>query len=86
VEGGWSGATGGGNLALVSTEFDGAWELEGSDAAPQRAFGWATDVDVAGSTTARVLYGAQLPRTIESWLLLVLWAAALWFTRKPVRR
>ncbi len=53
---------------------------------PQVSFGWATDFPVEGQASVQVIYGAQLPRTIESWLLLVLWAAALWITRKPVRR
>lgn len=86
VEGGWSGPTEGGNLAVISTEFDGAWELEGSSEAPESAFGWATDFPIEGQTTVRISYGAQLPRTIESWLLALVWAAALWITRKPVRR
>ena len=86
VEGGWTGPSEAGNLALISTEFDGAWELEGSDEAPRSAFGWATDFPVQEQATITVTYGAQLPRTIESWLLALLWAVALWITRKPVRR
>ncbi len=86
VEGGWLGPSGGGNLAVLSTEFDGSWELEGSELPPEVSFGWATDFPVRGQATVRVIYGAQLPRTIESWLLAFLWVAALWITRKPVRR
>ena len=84
-EGGWSGPAGGGDLAVVSTEFDGAWQLEGSEAPPGRAFGWSTSFPVA-QPTAEVRYGAQLPRTIVTWLLGALWVTALWVTRKPVRR
>ncbi|MGZ8565438.1 MAG: hypothetical protein ACXWXS_00130, partial [Actinomycetota bacterium] len=86
VEGGWLGSSDGGNLAVISTEFDGSWELEGSEQPPQVSFGWSTAFPVQGQATVRVVYGAQLPRTIESWLLAILWAAALWITRKPVRR
>ena len=85
VEGGWEGPRGDGNLAVISTELDGAWGLEGSDEPPDAAFGWATSFPVADASV-RVVYGEQLPRTIQSWVLAVLWIAALWVTRKPVRR
>ncbi len=85
VEGGWTGAANDGDLAVVSTEADQAWTLLGhEETAPGTAFGWAVSFPVDGSVDIR--YGAQLPRTIETWLLVGLWAAALWFTRKPVRR
>jgi hypothetical protein len=84
VEGGWDGGEGSGPVFL-STEFDDAWTLEGSDATPATAFGWATSF---GTTDApvEVRYGAQLPATIQAWLLAVVWGAALWITRKPVAR
>lgn len=82
---GWEGETVGGNLALVSTEFDGAWRLDGSEAPPERAFGWSTSFPVV-TDPVTITYGAQLPRTVELVVLAVLWAAALWVTRKPVRR
>ncbi|HTG46375.1 MAG TPA: glycosyltransferase [Actinomycetota bacterium] len=85
VEGGWSGPTGGGDLAMIATEYDGAWRVVGSDADPSRTFGWATALPVSGDT-ATIDYGAQLPRTIAAWLLAAVWAAALWITRKPVPR
>ena len=85
VEGGWSGATGGGNLAVVSTEFDDAWTLQGSAAEPARTFGWATSFPVNGPSVS-IRYGAQLPRTIAIWVLAAVWVAALWITRKPVAR
>jgi GT2 family glycosyltransferase len=85
VPGGWSGPTGGGSRVVVSTEYDGAWQLAGSDVAPERAFGWTTSFRT-DAPSATVLYGAQLPRTIATWLLAVVWVAALWITRKPVRR
>jgi GT2 family glycosyltransferase len=88
VEGGWdapAAGAAGARLILLSTEYDGAWGVTSSDAAPSRAFGWATAIAVDGDP-ARVRYGAQLPRTIEIWLLGGLWGAALWVTRKPVAR
>ncbi len=86
VRGGWEGPTQGGDTALISTEFDDAWRLDGTQTAPARAFGWATSFAVDGQTDVRIVYGAQLPRTIELWLLAALWLVALWVTRKPVRR
>ena len=84
VEGGWSGPSGDGNLAVVSTEFDGAWTMRGGgDPAP--AFGWATSFPVSTSTVD-IRYGTQLPSTVAAWLLAVVWAVALWVTRKPVAR
>jgi GT2 family glycosyltransferase len=86
VEGGWSGPTGGGNLAVVSTEYDGAWTVAGDPAAtPARAFGWATSLPATGSAID-IRYGAQLPSTVAAWVLAAVWAAALWITRKPVAR
>ena len=70
---------------FLSTEFQGAWQLEGSDDAPFTAFGWATGFDAQQAPVA-VRYGAQLPATIQAWLLAVVWAVALWVTRKPVAR
>jgi hypothetical protein len=83
--GGWSGPTRDGTRVLLSTEFDGAWEMTGTETAPERSYGWATSFPTrAPAVTIR--YGAQLPRTVASWLLAVVWAVALWVTRKPVRR
>jgi hypothetical protein len=84
VSGGWDGGEGSGPI-WISTEFQGAWEIEGSDAAPASALGWATSFPTQQAPVA-VRYGAQLPATIQAWLLAALWAAALWITRKPVAR
>jgi GT2 family glycosyltransferase len=84
VEGGWSGASGDGNLAVVSTEFDGSWTTSGGGD-PTPAFGWATSFSV-DTSTVDIRYGAQLPSTVAAWLLAVAWAVALWVTRKPVAR
>jgi hypothetical protein len=90
TESGWSGPAGEGTLPVVATEFDGAWRLEGSSlegssVAPERAFGWSTAFATAPPDVA-ITYGAQWPRTVAIWLLAVVWAIALWITRKPVRR
>ena len=85
TDAGWEGSADGGGVAAIATAFDGAWQLEGSDAAPQRSFGWATAfTDVPADVAIR--YGDQLARTIAIWVLAALWAVALWITRKPVRR
>jgi GT2 family glycosyltransferase len=83
--GGWSGTAPASGLTVLSTEFDPAWELEGSPDPPARAFGWATAFDTEAGPV-RVRYEAQLPRTIEIVLLAGLWIAAVWVTRKPVAR
>jgi GT2 family glycosyltransferase len=84
VQGGWQGGRGSGPV-FVSTEFQGAWRVDGSDASPTTAFGWATGF---GSQRApvSVRFGSQLPATIQAWLLAAIWVAALWITRKPVAR
>jgi GT2 family glycosyltransferase len=86
VQGGWTGPTGGGSHVLLSTEYDGAWRLDGSAAPPERAFGWSTMFSLEDQGFVRVRYGAQLPRTVAVWLLAAAWAAALWITRRPVQR
>jgi hypothetical protein len=85
TEGGFAGRTfAGGNLAFLSYEFDGAWQLDqGSE--PGKAFGWATSFSLEEGSV-NVTYEGQLPRTVGTWLLGAFWAAALWFTRKPVPR
>jgi GT2 family glycosyltransferase len=84
VQGGWNGPARSG-LVAISTEFSGAWTIEGSEAQPRRSFGWATAfTGTVGPVEVR--YGAQLPHTIEIVVLAVLWGAALWITRKPVAR
>ena len=85
TEGGWDGDAAGGPV-VISTEFDGAWTLEGSDTPPERSFGWSTSFREAGPGPVEIRYGAQLPRTIAIVLLAAVWALALWITRKPVAR
>ncbi|MEP6759362.1 MAG: glycosyltransferase, partial [Actinomycetota bacterium] len=85
TQSGWTGASDGGDHPVVATAFDGAWELDGTGAQPQQAFGWATSFSEAPSIVT-IRYADQLGRTIATWLLAVVWGAALWITRKPVRR
>jgi len=82
---GWSGHSGDGDLATIATAYDPSWELLGSDAPPERSFGWATSFSGA-SGDVDVRFGDQFPRTLALWLLAAVWAVALWVTRKPVRR
>jgi hypothetical protein len=70
---------------FLSTEFDPAWELVGSEERPRPAFGWATSFSSDGDPV-RVRHGGAIPATIQLWVLGVLWLAALWITRKPVVR
>ena len=84
VQGGWDGPPRGGFIAL-STEFSGSWRISESTISPQESFGWATAFGGAGGS-ASVRFGMQWPRTVEMVLLAFAWAAALWITRKPVRR
>jgi hypothetical protein len=69
----------------LSSEFDGAWRLAGSDARPQRSFGWATSFTNVPDDI-EITFADQFPRTLSIWLLAAAWAVALWITRKPVRR
>jgi len=84
VQGGWQGARGTGPV-FVSTEFQGAWQVDGSDASPATSFGWATGFESQQAPVA-VRFGSQLPATIQAWLLAAIWVVALWVTRKPVAR
>ncbi len=85
TEGGWSGASDGGNLATVASAYDPSWELVGKDTSPERSFGWATSF-TSTSGDVQIRFGDQFPRTLAMWVLAAVWAVALWVTRKPVRR
>lgn len=82
-------------VVLLADQFDGGWRLEGEsrggggaiEATPSRSFGWAVALPYpAGAGDVRAVHAGQTRRTIEVWVLAALWAAALWITRKPVRR
>jgi GT2 family glycosyltransferase len=86
VTGGWDGI-GAGGTAFLSSEFAPGWRLEGPGATtrPERAFGWATAFS-APPGPIHVRYVDQWIRTVEMAALALLWAAALWITRKPSTR
>jgi GT2 family glycosyltransferase len=86
VQGGWDG-TGDGGTAFLSSEFVPGWRLEGAGGTvtPARAFGWATSFP-APAGAVRIRYADQWIRTAEIAALALLWAAALWITRKPSTR
>jgi GT2 family glycosyltransferase len=85
TEAGWRGTGGGGDLVALSSAFDDAWRLAGSDVRPQRSFGWATSFTNVPDDI-EITFADQFPRTLSIWLLAAAWAVALWITRKPVRR
>ncbi|HET9671650.1 MAG TPA: hypothetical protein VFQ40_02235, partial [Actinomycetota bacterium] len=84
VDRGWDGV-GGSGVVYLATAFDPGWFLEGSDVAPAPAFGWATSFSVEGSEI-RVRRAGGVVAGLRVALLVVLWGAALWVTRKPVAR
>jgi GT2 family glycosyltransferase len=85
-DGGFAGRSEGGTVYLAQ-QFDAGWRVRvaGSVSPVRPAFGWAMaapvepgEVVLAPSPSAR--------RTAELWVLAVLWAAALWVTRRPAQR
>jgi hypothetical protein len=88
VGGGWAGVARSPGTVLVSTGFSGDWRLEtaeGASAGPKEAFGWSTSFETPAGAL-RVRFANQWVRTVETVVLGLLWAAALWVTRKPVGR
>jgi hypothetical protein len=84
VDGGWDGPPARGTV-FVATEFDRGWSLEGTARAPTPAFGWATSFPADGDEV-RVRHSGGFAANVRVALLVVLWGAALWVTRKPVAR
>jgi hypothetical protein len=84
VRGGWDGPAATGTVYL-STEHDPGWVLEGSDRDPFVAFGWATAFEGIGGPV-RVRHEGSLAAGLRVALLVILWGAALWATRRPVGR
>jgi hypothetical protein len=69
---------------VVTQQFDGGWRVDnaGRELDPFEGYGWAIAASVdAGDVTVR--FTQQWIRTLEMVLLALLWAAALWITRKP---
>ena len=85
VPGGWDAQTpAGGTLLLSSEHLSGfrATAADGSSPPVERSFGWAMRVDAPVGRVA-VRDADQWQRTAAMWTLAILWAAALWITRKP---
>lgn len=84
VEGGWEGETGPGT-AHIGTQFGQGWRAVagGNRADPTESFGWAVGFPTDGGAVT-VTYSRQWVRTTEMVILGLLWAVALWITRKQV--
>ena len=79
-----------GSAVMLAQQFDGWWRLRaagaGASLSPARAFGWSVGFDAPkGLGAFDVRYGGQWIRTVEVVLLTLLWAVALWITRRPAR-
>jgi hypothetical protein len=78
------------SLVLLLDQFDAHWRLipggSTGSVAPERAFGWATGFRTGPMPSGyRVDFAGQGLRTFEVLVLALLWAAALWVTRRPAR-
>ena len=85
TEHGWAGVAEQPAEVVVASQFDEGWRLVsgGERVVPARAYGWAISGPVPAGPF-EVEYQEQRARTVEMWVLAVLWLAALWITRKPV--
>jgi hypothetical protein len=84
VPGGWDAQVPAPGTVLLSTEYLSGFRATAAGSALPVApsFGWATRVDAAPGRV-QVRYADQWKRTAAMWALAILWAAALWITRKP---
>jgi hypothetical protein len=87
---GWDGrgTAQGAGLVLLGEQFDPRWRLitpGGDRLLPTRAFGWAVGFRPPTNPGFTVHFEGQRTRTIQMVVLLLLWAAAVWLVRKPVR-
>jgi GT2 family glycosyltransferase len=78
-------------VAYVAEQFSSDWVLTPSTGGPersaQRTFGWAMRFELPSQPgDVSIRFTGQTVRTIETALLAILWLAALWITRRPVRR
>jgi hypothetical protein len=69
---------------VVTQQFDGGWNVDNGGRAlePFEGYGWAIAAPVQAGDVV-VQFTGQWVRTVEMVLLGLLWAAALWITRKP---
>jgi hypothetical protein len=77
-------------VVVAATEYNGKWRLQtenGGAALPFRAFGWGLGFDAAeGSARILVSFQGQTARSVQVAVLVALWAAALWLTRRGAER
>jgi len=78
------------SLVLLSQQDSRGWTMTprsgGPLLRPVRAFGWAVGfLPPPGTTVFDIQFGGQRAKTIQVFLLALLWAAALWLTRRPIR-
>jgi hypothetical protein len=78
------------SLVLLSQQGSGGWTMTprrgGPSLRPVLAFGWAVGfLPPPGTTVFDIQFGGQRAKTIQVFLLALLWAAALWLTRRPIR-
>jgi GT2 family glycosyltransferase len=69
---------------VVTQQFDGGWRVEndGRPVEPFEGYGWAIAAAVESGDVV-VRFTQQWVRSLEMVILALLWAAALWITRKP---
>lgn len=79
--GAWSGRSGQDGTGYVAVQGSADWRGPSGEGTP--AFGWAAKFDVSEGVVEISPRGSPLP-IAELLLVLALWAAALWITRKPV--
>jgi GT2 family glycosyltransferase len=85
VAGGWDASGPDGAAVLISSERVPGLRADdgnGSSVPVATSFGWATRTEVAGGEV-HVRDADQWQRTASVWVLAVLWAMAMWITRKP---
>jgi GT2 family glycosyltransferase len=75
-------------LVYLSRQFSSAWRLRSSrtgvDIPPSRAFGWAVGFPASSAQGSFVVrFGGQRARDVLILVVGLLWAAALWITRRP---
>jgi hypothetical protein len=85
LPGGWDASGPDGAAVLIGSERVGGFRADGGDGSPvpvATSFGWATRTEISGGEV-HVRDADQWRRTVSVWVLALLWAAALWITRKP---
>jgi GT2 family glycosyltransferase len=83
----WSGVAGGSGAVWLAQQFAPGFRmaLGGSSVPGTRVLGWGTGFPVANAGRISIDFSRQWVRTIEVAVLALLWAIALWATRKPSR-